>query len=103
MAMFVKAAPVSEISVGTKKTILVSDKKIALANIDGEFFAIDDTCTHEQCSLGTEGFLDGNVMICGCHGAQFDVTNGKVLSLPAPTNVRSYKTKIDGKSVWIEV
>lgn len=103
MATFVKAAPVSEISVGTKKTILVSGKKIALANIDGEFFAIDDTCTHEQCSLGTEGFLDGNVMICGCHGAQFDVTNGKVLSLPAPINVRSYKTKIDGKSVWIEV
>lgn len=103
MATFTKAALVSDIPAGTKKTIFVSGVKIALANVDGDFFAIDDTCTHQQCSLGGEGFLDGNVIICGCHGGQFDITNGKVLSLPAPTDVRSYKTKIEGEEVWVEV
>ena len=103
MATFTKAALVNDIPSGTKKTIFVSGVKVALANVDGEFFAIDDTCSHQQCSLGGEGFLDGSVIICGCHGATFDITNGKVLSLPAPTDVMSYKTKVEGNEVWVEV
>lgn len=103
MSTFTKAANISDIPPGTKKTLFVSGKKIALANIEGEFFAIDDTCSHEQCSLGSEGFLDGNVVICGCHGAQFDITNGKVLSLPAPSDVGSYETKIEGENVMVAV
>ena len=103
MGAFAKAATVSEIPPGMKKTVFVGGAKIALANVDGQFFAIDDTCTHEQCSLGSEGFLDGNVMICGCHGGQFDVTNGKVLSLPAPVDIKSYETKIEGEDVMVLV
>lgn len=101
MATFTKALKTSELPSGIKKTVVLAGKKIALANVDGEFFAIDDTCTHEQCSLGTEGFLDGSVIVCGCHGAQFDVTNGKVLSLPAPTDVASYETKIEDDYVFV--
>ena len=52
--------------------------RVAVANVDGRFFAIDDTCTHEQCSLAAEGTLEGTVVTCGCHGAQFDVTTGEV-------------------------
>lgn len=103
MTQFVKALKATEIPSGMKKTVFVSGKKIALANVDGDFFAIDDTCSHEQCSLGTEGFLDGNVIICGCHGAQFDVTNGKVLSLPAPTDVQSYETKMENGDIYIGI
>lgn len=101
MATFTKAIKISDLPRGAKKTVIVSGKKIALANVDGEFFAIDDICTHEQCSLGTEGFLDGSVITCGCHGAQFDVTNGKVLSLPAPTDVASYEIKVEGDDVLV--
>lgn len=101
MGTFYKVIAVSELPPGTKKTVMVSGKKLALANVDGSFFAIDDTCTHEQCSLGTEGFLDGNVVICGCHGAQFDVTSGKVLSLPAPVDVASYETKVENGEIYV--
>lgn len=103
MGTFVKALAVSELPTGMKKTVMVAGKKVALANVDGEFFAIDDTCSHEECSLGTEGFLDGNVIICGCHGSQFDLTNGKVLSLPAPTDVHSYETKIEHGDVYVKI
>jgi len=103
MATLTKAIKVSDLPSGTKKTVVLGGKKIALANVDGEFFAIDDTCTHEQCSLGTEGFLDGSVITCGCHGAQFDVTNGKVLALPAPSDVNSYETKVEGEDVFVAV
>ena len=103
MADFLKVATTAEIGSGTMKTLFVSGKRIALANVDGEFFAISDVCTHEECSLGTEGFLDGNVVICGCHGSTFDVTSGKVLSLPAPTDVASYETKVENGEVYIKI
>jgi nitrite reductase/ring-hydroxylating ferredoxin subunit len=103
MGIFVKTIPVAELSPGMKKTVVAAGKKLAIANVDGEFFAIDDTCTHEQCSLGTEGFLDGNVIICGCHGAQFDITDGKVLSLPAPTDVKSYETKVENGDILVNI
>lgn len=103
MGTFTKAIKAAELTSGTKKTVVVAGKRIALANIEGAFFAIDDTCTHEACSLGTEGFLDGTVIICGCHGAQFDVTNGKVLSLPAPTDVASYETKVENGDVFVNI
>lgn len=103
MSAFVKAIAVTELPPGSKKTVFVSGKKLAIANVDGEFFAIDDTCSHENCSLGTEGFLDGNVMICGCHGSQFDVMSGKVMSLPAPTDVASYVTKVENGDVFVNI
>lgn len=103
MGYFVKVMAISDLPSGGMKTIVVSGKKIAVANVDGEFFAIDDTCSHEQCSLGSEGFLDGNVVTCGCHGAQFDVTSGKVMSLPAPTDVASYPVKVEGGDILVVV
>lgn len=103
MSTFVKAISVEELAPGMKKTVMAGGKKLAIANVDGEFFAIDDTCSHENCSLGTEGFLDGNVVICGCHGSQFDMTNGKVMSLPAPTDVACYETKIEQGDVYVNI
>lgn len=103
MADFVKVAGTTEIRPGSMKTVFVSGKKIAIANVDGEFFAIDDECSHEECSLGSEGFLDGNVVICGCHGSNFDVTTGKVMSLPAMTDVGRYEVKVDNGEIFIKV
>ena len=103
MTQFIKAAAISDIPVGTKKTIMVAGKKLAIANVDGEFFAIDDTCTHQQCSLGTSGFLDGSAIVCSCHGAQFDVTTGEAMSLPATVDVTTYETRVEGTDVMVSV
>ena len=98
---YIKVATRSDIPAGSMKTMSVNGKPLALANVDGEFFAVSDICSHAQCSLGSNGFLDGNVITCGCHGAQFDATNGKVLSLPAPTDIASFEVKIDGEDILI--
>ena len=74
-----------------------------MANADGGFFAIDDTCTHEQCSLAAEGTLEGTVVTCGCHGAQFDVTTGAVLAPPAPEPVKAYPLRVDQGNLVVEV
>ena len=103
MENFVVALAVADVASGTMKTVMVSGIPVALANVDGEFFAVSDKCTHEHCSLGTEGVLDGNVVMCGCHGAQFDVTTGKVLALPATTDVKSYEVKVEGGNVLIKI
>ncbi len=103
MATYTKAAVLVNLKPGEMKTFRVSGKVLALANVSGEIFAVDDVCTHEDCSLGGEGFLDGNAIICGCHGAQFDVTSGKVLTPPATVDLKTYKTKVDGENILVEV
>lgn len=103
MEGFVKAAVLTDIPEGTMKTIRVAGKRIALACIEGEYYAIDDTCTHANCSLGTSGFLDGTAVICGCHGAQFDVTTGDVLTPPASSPVTAYQVEVQGADIYIKV
>lgn len=98
----IKVAETSDIPNGNIKSFTVSGKRIAIANVNGQFFAIDDTCTHAQCSLGDEGILDGSTIICGCHGASFDVASGKVLSLPAPKDVESYKVKVRQGNILVD-
>lgn len=81
----------------------VAGVRVAVGNAGGRFFAIDDTCTHEQCSLAAEGTLEGTVVTCGCHGAQFDVTTGAVLAPPAPEPVKTYPLRIDAGNIVVEV
>lgn len=92
-----------DLTIGMMKTVQVGNNNIAFANVDGQIFAIDDRCSHKECSLGTEGVLDGNVVICGCHGAKFDMSSGEVMSLPAITNVRSYVVKIENGDVLVKL
>ena len=75
--------------------------RIALANVDGTFHAIDDTCTHRGCSLA-DGQLTGSVVRCACHGSRFDVTTGAVVGGPAETPVRSIPTQVVGDEVQVD-
>ena len=94
---------VTELPAGSMRTYSVRGRQIALANVDGNFFAVDDICTHEHCSLGSDGALAGNVVICGCHGAQYDVMTGEVLAPPAPRSVSSYETKVEDGKVMVKI
>jgi 3-phenylpropionate/trans-cinnamate dioxygenase ferredoxin component len=76
--------------------------RIALANVAGTIFAIDDTCTHKGCSLG-DGKLDGSTVQCACHGSRFDVTSGAVVRGPAEDPVRSYPIHLANGEVQVDV
>lgn len=76
--------------------------KIAVANVDGEYFAFDDTCTHQGCSLST-GSLNGTNVTCPCHGSTFDVTSGEVVNGPASRPVMPYTVTVDGEEIQIEL
>ena len=76
--------------------------RIALANVGGTVYAIDDTCTHQTCSLG-DGRLEGSVVRCACHGSRFDVTTGAVVEGPAEEPVRSYPTTVVGEEIRVDL
>ena len=101
MATYINVIKKSALANGVMKTIVFEGKKIMIANINGEYFAIGDTCTHAGCSLGTQGKLNGSVVTCGCHGGQFDVTSGSVVSPPPQKNAVSYSVKVEGDDVML--
>lgn len=99
MAEFLSLARVSEIQPSQGKTIMVGEKKIAVFNVDGTFYAVDDTCIHRGGPLG-EGILEGCIVTCPWHGWKYDVTTGVSTINPA-AKVACYQVKIEGDQVQI--
>jgi 3-phenylpropionate/trans-cinnamate dioxygenase ferredoxin subunit len=91
----------SDIPEGEVRVVECGERSLAVSNIGGELYAIDNVCTHDGGPLG-EGRLRGNRVICPRHGAAFDARTGKVLTLPAVRSVNSYPVTVDGDGVYID-
>lgn len=102
-AEFVTIFKTSQIPVGAVAAVDVRGTRIAVANVGGTYYAFDDTCTHEQCSLAEEGELAGTTITCTCHNSEFDVRTGKVLAPPALLPVKVHRIRVDGDALQIEV
>ncbi len=102
MAEFVKVAKASEIAPGEARAVEAGGKRIALFNVDGTFYAIDDTCTHKGGPL-SEGMVVDTEVTCPWHGAVYDVTSGAVLGAPAPRAVARYNVRVEGEDIEIEL
>ena len=102
MADFVKVAKTSEIEPGQSRRVDLEGKPIAVFNVDGKFFAVDNTCTHRGGPLA-EGEISGHEVTCPWHGATFDVRTGDVSSPPAQKGVARYGVRVTGTDVEIEV
>lgn len=98
----VTVAKASNIPVGQFKPVVVDGKPLLICHIETGFYAVDDTCTHDNGPLA-EGWLEGNAIECPRHGARFDVTSGKVLCLPAAVPIRSYPVKVEGDEVKVNI
>jgi nitrite reductase/ring-hydroxylating ferredoxin subunit len=101
MAQFVKVASTSEVTPGQCRVVEAEGKTLALSNVDGTFYAIDNTCIHQGGPLG-EGSLQGNTVTCPWHAWEYDVTTGKNTMNPS-MGVGSYPVKVDGDNVLVEV
>ena len=99
---FIAVAEASAIPIGTAKQVIVGGKEIGVFNVDGEFFAMADECTHEEAFL-SEGETFGAVVECPLHGARFDVRTGKALSLPAVYPVKTYDVRIVDGQIQLRV
>jgi nitrite reductase/ring-hydroxylating ferredoxin subunit len=93
----------SDIPVGKMQKVSVDGREILVANIGGNYYACDDTCTHAGASLA-EGALEGGIVTCGWHGAKFNCMNGKLDKFPAKIkDLKSYRTIIESDNVFVEV
>lgn len=99
---FTKAATVQDVPPGKSKQVTVSGKVLALFNVNGTFYAIDDTCPHRGAPLW-EGQLAGTQVTCPWHAATFDLTTGAHLSPPAPHGATCHKVQLVGEEVQVEL
>jgi len=96
MAEFLETIVLDRLPPGKGKVVRVAGKDVALFNVDGNIYAIDDACAHAGVSLGTSK-LRGNIVTCRGHGFRYDVTNGQCVSISG-MRVASHPVRIvDGK------
>ncbi|MBI2657279.1 non-heme iron oxygenase ferredoxin subunit [Candidatus Woesearchaeota archaeon] len=101
MPNFTRVAGTGDLKPGENKVVNVNGTEVALFNVDGEFFAISNTCAHRGGPLG-EGYLDADVVTCPWHGWRFNVKTG--ISPVMPTaKVPSYPVKIEGNDVLVSL
>jgi 3-phenylpropionate/trans-cinnamate dioxygenase ferredoxin component len=92
----------TDIPPGKMQKVAADGKEILVVNIDGNFYAMNDTCTHAGASL-SEGSLDGQILTCGWHGAKFDCKTGNLSAFPAKIkNLQSYKVIVESGNIFLE-
>ncbi len=102
MGELIEVATLSDLPPGSCRQVDAAGRPVALFNVNGTIYVIRGTCTHRGGPLG-EGELDGPVVTCPWHGAQFDVTTGQVIGPPAPQSVPAYTAFVEGNLIKVEV
>lgn len=102
MTDYVAVATTDEIKPGERMIVEIGRKWVAIFNVDGTYYAIQDVCTHDDGPLA-EGELRGCVIQCPRHGATFDIATGKVLSAPAFVDVPTYSVRVEGDEIQVLV
>ena len=102
MPDWVRVASVGECPPGRLLAVAAGVERIVLANVEGDYYALLDRCSHQDFPL-SDGELDGDRLECIYHGAQFDVCTGRAMQLPAIRPVRTFPVEVRDGEVWVEV
>ena len=100
MSEWIDVAPAEEFEPGTWRTVDVDDVIIAVFNLDGDFCAIEDVCTHDYSTL-TGGQVEGEEIICPRHGARFNIKTGEALTAPAYEPVPTFSVRLEDGIVQV--
>ncbi len=102
MSSWVRAAAVADCDVGTLKGVMVENTPIVLANVNGDIYALQDECSHEEYPL-SDGELEGDDLVCIYHGARFECATGRNKSLPAIRPVKSFVVQVRDDGIYIDL
>ena len=94
-------AKASELSPGQMKWVAVNGERRVLANVEGTIYAISDVCGHRNAPL-SRGKLNGYLIECPLHFAQFDVRTGELVNGPVSTAVPTYQVFVEEDTVYIK-
>jgi 3-phenylpropionate/trans-cinnamate dioxygenase ferredoxin subunit len=101
MSEWINVARTKDLPAGTYRSVDVDDTAIAVFNVDGEYFAIEDMCTHDGGIL-TGGTVNGDQVTCPRHGARFSIKTGAALSAPAYEPVKTFPIRVEGGMVQVK-
>ena len=93
MADWIDVAPEDDLRPGAWRSLDVDGVQVAVFNLDGAFYAIEDVCTHDGGIL-TGGAVEGDVIVCPRHGARFCIRTGAVLAPPAYEDVATFPVRV---------
>jgi len=98
---FVPVALAGELAPGQMKTLELGGRRILLANAEGTYYAVDETCSHEDYSLAL-GCIKGRLIKCSLHGSYFDLASGEPTEEPACEPIRTYPVRLADGKVWVD-
>jgi nitrite reductase/ring-hydroxylating ferredoxin subunit len=105
---YVRVADKSDIGMGKMKKVALDDIEILIVNVNGDYYAVNNMCTHFGGDL-SEGLLEGNIVTCPNHQAKFDVTTGKVVSPPTEAlgrpdieDLSTYFLKVEDQHIMVK-
>jgi 3-phenylpropionate/trans-cinnamate dioxygenase ferredoxin subunit len=93
-------AKLSELASGSMRSVTAGGHNVLLCNVDGTIY-VEDVCTHDGGALDA-GELEGCRVMCPRHGAYFDVTTGRALTLPAILPLPTYAVRVDGDDIFVD-
>lgn len=99
---FTRVASLDEVPEGTLLGVEIDGHRVCLANVEGEIYALQDNCSHQDFPLSAGCLEDGQVE-CAWHGARFDLASGRAVALPAIRPVRTFDVRVDGDDVLVDL
>ncbi|MGH2720895.1 MAG: Rieske (2Fe-2S) protein [Actinomycetota bacterium] len=102
MGELVPVGKVDDIVDGEMASFDAAGVRIAVANVDGDFYAFDDSCTHRGCSLA-EGDIEEHSVVCACHGGEFDIETGEVIGGPPTVPISTYEVQVEDGVIKVAV
>ena len=97
---FVPVAKIADLAPGQMKWVAVDRERVLLANVEGIFYALSDACGHQRAPL-SKGRLEGHVVECPLHFAQYDVRTGALLGGPVATDVPTHEVRVEAETVYV--
>ena len=99
---YVQVATRDQVPRGGRYSAWAGGRRVLLYSVGDQYYATDEQCTHRECSLG-EGAFSGQVVVCPCHMARFDVISGEVLGGPATVALPTYPVKVEGNRILVGI
>lgn len=97
-----RACHTAEVAAGEFLAVEVDDEKLIIINLDGQFYAMADQCTHDFIPMSDGGAIDGTDFVCPWHGAKFCIKSGDATLPPAFDPVDTFTTRVDDEG-WVDV
>lgn len=102
MTTFHPAIAAADLLAGEVARVVIADRKIGIYNLDGAFYALDDTCTHMKARL-SNGYIENGFIACPVHFGKFDIRTGKASSAPCTIDVATYPVRVEDGQILVGI